>query len=199
MIEAEVRQIPLLPKASLRCASCDPEVAKTNNYMRNFLFVLIAIFIAMSCNNLEMEKTKRKDEPTIYSTPSDDEEMNKAIAYATTTLPQFTKAFQSNQYDTSTFALKVRFATSTGGEHIWATHIRMVNGDFYGKVDNLPNSTSQVKLGEQIRLNQDDITDWMYAEKGVLKGGYTIKLLRSRMSEQERQQFDSGFSLKIVD
>ena len=44
-----------------------------------------------------------------------------------------------------------------------------------------------------------DITDWMYVDKGILQGGYTIKLIRNRMSKEERAKFDAGFPFKILD
>ncbi len=146
-----------------------------------------------------MVKIERKGEPNIYSTPGDDQEMNEAIASARNTLEQFKVALESNSYDTSKFALKVRFKTATGAEHIWVTSIIFHNGDYFGLVDNLPNLATQVKLGEKYKIEMKDITDWMYVDKGVLQGGYTIKLLRNRMSQAERVKFDTEFPFKILD
>jgi Uncharacterized protein conserved in bacteria (DUF2314) len=66
-----------------------------------------------------MTRTVRNGEPDIYSIGTDDEEMNKAIATAQQTFYQFESALKSNRYDTGTFALKVKFPTSTGHEHIY--------------------------------------------------------------------------------
>jgi len=145
-----------------------------------------------------MVKIERKGEPTIYSTPADDEEMNEAIATARNTLGQFRVALESNSYDTSKFALKVRFNTATGAEHIWATSITFHDGCYFGIIDDLPNLATQVKLGEKYKIEIKDITDWMYIDKGVLQGGYTIKLIRKRMPQEERAKFDSGFPYTIL-
>jgi uncharacterized protein YegJ (DUF2314 family) len=144
-----------------------------------------------------MTKTEREGEPNIYGTPSDDQEMNEAIAKSRSTLNLFEKAFQSNKFDKGTFALKVRFSTENGAEHIWATSIRIENAAYYGIVDNLPNTTSKINLGERIKLNKEDITDWMYADNGVLQGGYTIRAIRNRMGDQEKREFDANFPFKI--
>jgi uncharacterized protein YegJ (DUF2314 family) len=146
-----------------------------------------------------MARIERKGEPTIYSTPSDDREMNNAILTARNSLEQFKVALESNSYDTSKFALKVRFKTATGAEHIWATSITYHEGNYFGIVDNLPNLVTQVKLGEKYKIEMKDITDWMYVDKGILRGGYTIKLIRSRMPQEEKNKFDAGFPFKIVD
>ena len=165
--------------------------------MKRILVSMLVIFLTGSCDNRKMMKTEREKEPTIYSTPSDDGEMNHAIAHAKGTLDEFDKAFRSNKFDSGTFALKVEFPTETGSEHIWATSIRIENGSYYGIVDNLPNSTTQVKPGEKIKLDIKNISDWMYADNGVLRGGYTIRLIRSRMTKEEKKDFDASFSFKI--
>jgi uncharacterized protein YegJ (DUF2314 family) len=113
----------------------------------------------------------REREPDIYSTPNDDQEMNEAIRSARSTLEQFNAALESNRYDTSKFALKVRFKTATGAEHIWATSITYRNGSYYGIVDNLPNLATQVELGEKYKIPMENITDWMYFDKVILRGG----------------------------
>jgi uncharacterized protein YegJ (DUF2314 family) len=166
--------------------------------MRHVFIVITFLLLTASCNNNKMTKTEREGEPNIYGTPSDDKEMNDAVANAKSTLDEFDKAFQSNKFDTSTFALKVRFPTESGAEHIWATSIQIENGSYYGIIDNLPNAATQVKLGERMKLNKENITDWMYADNGTLRGGYTIQLIRTRMSEQEKKQFDANFPFEIA-
>jgi uncharacterized protein YegJ (DUF2314 family) len=123
--------------------------------------------------------------------------MNEAILQAKNTITQFDTAFTSNKFDTSTFALKVQFPTSTGAEHIWATSIIIKDGQYFGIVDNLPELTTKVKFGDKIKLDKDNITDWMYADNGILRGGYTMKLIRSRMTKEEQQDFDANFPFKI--
>lgn len=167
--------------------------------MKRLCIVCCSFLGLLSCTTGQMKKTVRKGEPTIYSVEGTDVEMNKAIARAHSTLDQFIVALQSNHYDTSTFALKVRFPTSKGAEHIWATSITYEDGNFYGIIDNLPELVTQVKQGERVRIEKDDISDWMYADKKALRGGYTIRLFRSRMSTNERVKFDAQFPYKIQD
>ncbi|MEQ1555004.1 MAG: DUF2314 domain-containing protein [Ferruginibacter sp.] len=144
-----------------------------------------------------MTKTEREGDPNLYSTPSDDSEMNEAISNAKNSLNRFGTALGSNKYDTSTFALKVKFPTKTGAEHIWATSITIKNGEYFGVVDNLPDLTTKVKYGDKIKLVKEDITDWMFSDNGILQGGYTIKLIRSRMTKEEKDNFDTEFPFKI--
>jgi uncharacterized protein YegJ (DUF2314 family) len=165
--------------------------------MKYLLLCLSLVVGLTSCNSDQMTKTEREGEPNIYSTPDDDTEMNEAVSNAQKSLKRFDTAFESNKYDTSTFALKVKFPTKTGAEHIWATSITIQNGEYFGVVDNLPDLTTQVKYGDKIKLTKADITDWMFSDNGILQGGYTIKLIRSRMTKEERNNFDAEFSFKI--
>ena len=39
----------------------------------------------------------------------------------------------------------------------------------------------------------------MFVDKGVLRGGYTIRVIRNRMPKEERNAFDAEFPYKIED
>jgi len=167
-------------------------------FKMRYSFLTVFLFIGLiACNNNQTTKTEKKSADNLYATPSDDKEMNEAILTAKNTLDQFDKALESNKYDTSTFALKVKFPTSTGAEHIWATSITIKDRNYYGIVDNLPELTTKVKLGDKIKLDKESISDWMYGDKGILQGGYTMRLIRSRMTKEEQKKFDSEFQFKI--
>lgn len=163
------------------------------------IFFFGLLFLALSSCNQEGRIANNKEEPVTYSTESDDQEMNNAITQAKNSLNEFDSALKSNMYDSSTFALKVAFPIKGGKEHIWATSITVLEGNYYGIIDNVPEMTSAVKSGPKIRLNKEDITDWMYGDRGALRGAYTLRVIRNRMTEEERKKFDAGFSLKISD
>ena len=167
--------------------------------MRKSYFLILFLFLFSACQNKVLNETQHQDEPGLYSTPSEDHEMNSAIEKAKISFYIFEKAFKSKQYDSSTFTVKMRFPTSKGGEHLWLTNIEAVDSDYLGIVNNQPEATSAVKLGDKIKINKNQLSDWMYSEQGNLKGGYTIKVIRSRMSAEERKQFDSTFPYKIED
>ncbi|MFL5731002.1 MAG: DUF2314 domain-containing protein, partial [Cytophagaceae bacterium] len=142
---------------------------------------------------------ERKDEPAIIQVTREDQEMNEAIKTANATLSRFKEALQSGKDGYTFFALKTRFNTSNGGEHIWISDIRLNNDEFSGVVDNLPESTREVKEGDTIQINPDRISDWMYLDNDTLRGGYTIRVLRNRMTEEEKKQFDQENGLIIKD
>jgi uncharacterized protein YegJ (DUF2314 family) len=166
--------------------------------MKYYLLIGTLIF-AFACNTNPKLKHAANSEDEIYSTSSEDEEMNKAVDAAKSTLQLFEKAFRSKKYDQTSFVLKVRFASPKGFEHIWANNIEMKKDNYYGTVNSIPESTTEVKKGEKIKIEKDNITDWLYNDNGKLRGGYTIKVIRNRMTKEERKQFDEELQLKIDD
>lgn len=164
--------------------------------MRYFLIFTTCALLG-SCGYRE-PTTDQKDKTPIYHIADDDAGMNEAIAKARQSLGAFNKALFSKNANYDLLALKVRFKTLDDNyEHIWLSDIHYDGNVYTGVIDNLPEAPVGVNSGDTIRINADDITDWMYADKRVLKGGYTIRLLRSRMPKEERAVFDQENGLII--
>jgi uncharacterized protein YegJ (DUF2314 family) len=165
--------------------------------MKLHILTILILLGLISCNNNRTTKTERKGEPTIYSVTDNDAEMNDAIKTAHQTLDKFNTALKSGNLAFKYFALKARFNTLNGGEHIWVSNIRLKDNKYFGIVDNLPKATTDVKMGDTIQLENNNISDWMYVDNQKLRGGFTIRLLRKRMTEPERKQFDAENGLVI--
>ncbi len=142
-----------------------------------------------------MDKIERNNEPTIFTLSDDDKEMNNAIKTAKNTLSDFDFALKNPE--NKDFALKMNFEHENGSEYIWITNIEKDENEYYGIVDNLPNTIKCVKPGEKIKIPIEKISDWMYSKNGILIGGFTIKTIRNRLSKSEKEQFDKEFTLKI--
>lgn len=167
--------------------------------MKTQILTIILILGLVGCNSKQTTKIERKGEPPVYGVQGDDVEMNEAIKKAYQTLDKFKLALKSDNKDFKDFALKVRFTTQKGGEHIWRSSISLRNNKYFGVVYNLPESTTEVKMGDTIQIKTDDISDWMYIDGNRLRGGYTIRVLRNRMTDIERKQFDKEYNIRIED
>src|SRR6185369_2858313 len=58
---------------------------------------------------------------------------------------------------------------------------------------NSPNEITSVKEGDKITLRKDQIEDWMHVLEGRVYGGFTIQVLRARMSSAERRSHDEAW------
>lgn len=160
-----------------------------------FPIYLLSCLALLSCQKKD-KIVKRDNEPDVHILPGEDNDMNIAIEKAQNSLYQFKQAIESRNPDYYNFALKERFAAADSSyEHIWMSEVQYSDHKFYGIVDGDPISTTEVKLGDTIEINPQNITDWMYIDKNIVKGAYTTRVLRKRISKEEREQMDkeSGF------
>ena len=135
-----------------------------------------------------------------YSVTAEDASMNSAINKAKETITQFDIAFKSDNHYYTDFAVKKRYKTMDGGgEHMWIAVINLGDGNYKGFVNNDAEKTTEVKYGDTVIVRKDEITDWMYLDKNVLRGGYTIREVRNRMDNKERSKMDKDLGYKIED
>ncbi len=142
-----------------------------------------------------MDRIERGEEPIIFSLSEDDKEMNSAIELANKTLIDFDEALKFSE--NGNFALKIHYDINDKSEHIWAVNIEKIDDDYFGIIDNLPNSVTDIKLTDKVKIEKDKISDWMFSKKGKLLGGFTIRVIRNRMSQLEKEIFDREFILSI--
>lgn len=182
------------------CFAMRPYNFKYFNKMNTHFFTIsllsISLLFLFSCQN-NSAVIKREGEPDIVRIKGDDGEMNKAIELANKNFGQFDSVFSRNDTTVMALAIKMRFGTTDGGEHIWITDISKKGNHYYGVVGNLPESTKEVSLGDTVKIAKAQISDWMYIQNGKLKGGYTIRALRNQLSDAEKRTFDeeNGFSV----
>lgn len=162
-----------------------------------YLGLLVLGFI-VSCTSNTQKTIIGRDSTDITIIQQDDQEMNGAITLAQSSLNKFDSALFSNDSNFTSFALKVRFSYGdNNGEHIWLTDITKTKGEYFGIVNNEPEYVSALKLYDTIKILKKDISDWMYLDKSILRGGFTIRLIRNRMTEIERAEYDSSSFYRI--
>jgi len=141
-------------------------------------------------------KTSDSTSESLFEVSGEDAEMNSAIANARKTLSQFDDALKSRDDNFDYFSIKKRFPTpNDGGEHIWINQIEFSKDGYKGIVNNEAVETLEVKFGDTVYISKKDITDWMYLDKNVLRGGYTLRVAMNHMSKKEKEDFlkEAGF------
>lgn len=142
--------------------------------------------VAWSCGARNVSETPAE----VYALETSDPEMDSAMQQARNSFHQFDSAFRSHNPDLSYFAVKLPFENNGGTEHIWLSGIALDQHQYTGVVENIPETITEVSVGDTLPIVPRFISDWMYVDKGVLRGGYTLRLQRARMTEAEREQFD---------
>ncbi|MFM9957805.1 MAG: DUF2314 domain-containing protein [Phycisphaerales bacterium] len=117
----------------------------------------------------------------------EDAEMNAAIAESRRTVAEFITAFNDPCVACGSFSVKQRYDTPDGGsERIWIEVQGIENNQFVGVIGNDPVKVPDLKIDDKVRVQLDEISDWMYLHDGEVVGGRTIKLLCDRATPEER-------------
>jgi uncharacterized protein YegJ (DUF2314 family) len=156
---------------------------------RNWLVVLVFI-VSLGC-------TARPVVDRVISVPSDDPQMNAAIAKARATVDDFVSVLRAPKASQSMFSVKIPISDGDEREHFWLSGVRYDGSEFSGKIDNDPETVKTVKLGQAVSARSAEISDWMYVDHGKLVGGYTLRVLRDRMSPSDRAEFDRSVPFKV--
>jgi uncharacterized protein YegJ (DUF2314 family) len=128
-----------------------------------------------------------------------DSEQEAAIEQARDTLDDFIAKIGAPHTDRTFVALKARFyPPGESPQDIWVDGVTYTNEVFRGNIgDDIP--ALKLEAGEEIRIAEEDIVDWMIVENGKLVGGYTIRLAVQRMSPEERERFLETLDYSIED
>ena len=171
-------------------------------------YTITAVFLLLiySCNQGNTKKAGYQERAfsddssgeELYTTYSDDTEMNHAISEAKHNLFVFDTAFQSGNSRFSNFSIKKRFLTpDNNGEHIWISILKAVKNGYRGTISNAPVSITGIKFGDTVFVDKKDISDWMYIDADTMRGGYTMRLELKRMKPEEKAEALKSLDFKI--
>lgn len=136
-------------------------------------------------------------EPEILSVDDADPEMNAAIQKARKTVGDFIDALSHPRLSRTNLSIKLAIRDQDEVEHFWLNNVQYSDGTFSGDIANTPNSVQSVTFGQPLSVPAAQISDWMYIENGALKGGFTMRVMRNRLTPKERADFDANIGFRI--
>lgn len=158
--------------------------------------IIILISIAYH-SSAQLTKKERGNEPEIYSYKGEDKKMNEAIDKAQKTFNNFIVILKTNDKAIQYSSIKMKFKSKDGNEYIWLDDIEFDENKIIGTIGNVPDKVDSIKLGDKIIVDHNRIADWFYVSNGKLHGGYTIRVLRSRMNKKQRKEFDQQYHVQF--
>jgi len=138
-------------------------------------------------------------EPLFVGVRGDDVEMRQAYAAAAASIEKFVEYIRSGA--NITCAAKLRFKDPTLSEklgedrfvYLWLANVQVLDdGPFLGTFFQVPAELSQWhQVGTHLQFEGADIFDWFVNEEGLMHGGFTMRVQRSRLPAGERPAFDA--------
>jgi uncharacterized protein YegJ (DUF2314 family) len=141
------------------------------------LFVLL--LVAVGCSKPAEPTIPPGEEGNVKQVSAEDPEMQKAIATAQRTFPDFKLKLAKATPD-DFCSVKVRLEGTDGTyEHIWLEDVKAEGGRIKGVLANDPVHLSQ-KIGDPVDVPESQLSDWAVFDKDgkVVAGGYSINLLK---------------------
>lgn len=173
--------------------------------MIRHLLALSAFLIAVvPCQAEEKKKERETSTGRIIDVDDDDKGMNEAMAQARKEFPAFWKAVSADRKNEEPelvpAMVKAEFSDKgkeDEGEHLWIDEVSYDGKMISGVVASEPADLKSVKLGEKVSFPLERLSDWLYVEKGVAKGAFTVNYLRRQMSAKERKEHDGSYPFRF--
>lgn len=155
--------------------------------MRRFLVWAGIALLVLALLQLQHRRAREHADDLTF-VPEDDSAMGAAIGQARNSVSTFVQRLE-HPIGTQTFAsVKLPLREGETVEHVWISDVRFAGGRFHGRIDNDVQSVHGWKLGDTVSVSADSISDWLVIDDSVAWGGYSIRVLRAKMSAQERAQ-----------
>jgi uncharacterized protein YegJ (DUF2314 family) len=155
-------------------------------------------------------KFEQKGEQPIFTAISaSDASFREAHAKAGRTIPQFITHIQSGMR--ALFSAKLRFRDPDESERLgkdqflflWLNCVQYHSDErlFSGAFFEVPAELQKWhQVGQQLAFEGEDIFDWMaLSEDGRLFGGYTLRVTRSKLPENQRADYDRHIGVRTYE
>jgi uncharacterized protein YegJ (DUF2314 family) len=164
-------------------------------------FLLLTSLTLAACDSnkspSQNEFVQREGQPSYVQVSEEDPEMNRAILDAQKSLDKFITVIKAPTASQNRFAIKKSFKDGKKVEFMWLASPSFDGKKFSGRLDNEPVNVKTVKKGQIVTATKDEIADWFYIDKGKLIGGYSVRLLHSRMTAAEQKEFEANLDYKF--
>ena len=84
---------------------------------------------------------------------------------------------------------------ASDAEQMWVSGLTFDGRTLSGVLLNSPSWLKSVRRGQAVELPRERVTDWMYTIDGKVYGGFTVDVIRGKMSAQERATHDGAWGL----
>lgn len=161
-----------------------------------------ALIIALSCCERPSTSSPMSSpsEPDPVLIDTDDTEMNAAMQTARDQFPKFWHEV-SQDHRRPIPALNAAMVKAyfhdkdspKSGEHMWVTDIDYDGTTITGILADRPRTIQSVKPGEVVKFPLGRLSDWLYVDQNKAFGAFTVRLLRTRMTDEQRSAHDSHY------
>ena len=167
--------------------------------MKYTLFAISFSALLFSCGNKENAGVEAYK--GLNKQKQEQKDLDSIGKEAQQTFDDFKLALSMKDTTTTNFIVKQMYdiPNATQKEHIWIRDVYSDNDQLKGIVDNVPQYTKLVKHNDTVVIDPTKLSDWMYYKDDKMIGGFTIKYMRSKMTDAQKKEFDKQYKVKFED
>lgn len=80
---------------------------------------------------------------------------------------------------------------------MWVRDVEFDGTNITGVLVDSPIQVQSVSVGERVTFPLAHLSDWLYVNGDNAVGAFTVRLLRTRMNEEQRLEHDSQFPFRF--
>ena len=134
-------------------------------------------------------KFRTGGEPLFMAMRHDDPELLASVEQARTSLDWFLTHFRS-PYEYGDHLVKIHISDGDESAYIWTLLVDVNDDGMTVELFEVPPEFGNYKSGQQLLVRMDDVHDWSINRNSTLIGGFSRRLQRKHIPEEERLQFD---------
>jgi len=139
----------------------------------------------------EMERKPDIDPgPSFNLIESSSDDYQKTIREARNSLPDFRAMLPQDGTPRFEAMEKLRLSDGENSAYMWLANTRIDGDGFVAEIFEVPEFFKNVEVGQAFNVSSDEIVDWMVNEGGILFGGFSLRLHRSTLSNEEQRAYD---------
>ena len=128
--------------------------------------------------------------PSFAQIDSSSDEYKKTITEAKKSLSDFRAMLPSDGSPRFEAMVKLKLSDGENSAFIWLANTRLNGDGFIAELYEVPEFFKNMEVGQSFTVSSDELVDWSVNEEGILHGGFSLRLYRSTLSDEEQKQFD---------
>jgi uncharacterized protein YegJ (DUF2314 family) len=166
--------------------------------MTKWLCVIVSVFFITTNCSTKKKFERKEDEPLFANIDSEESDFKKTVEKAQSEISFFQLELDVKP-ETSTACVKVFIPDNQNkGAFIWLVNPSFELDTCVAEIFEIPNDFLDFRVGDKLKFNKKDIQDWYILDKeGKMKGGYSLRYIRERLSQKEQIEFDKYIGVKV--
>ena len=130
----------------------------------------------------------KNDAGPMFGVSGQDERVNHAMQQARDTVDIFISSMLNPIEEMRSFSVKVPMTENGEVEHMWLNKLSIEGDEIEGEINNEPTTISNVVIGQKVKVNKSEISDWMFVVDGKMHGNFTLRAIIQDMPKAVQNQ-----------